>query len=67
MVKSNTRKCSTGHMTISLPNELQLEICRVACEQDMSVSALCRLLFREEIERYEQNKAAGKSRYRRNP
>ena len=53
-------------MTISLPYELQLEIGRVACEQDMSVSALCRLLFREEIERYEQNKTAGKPGYRRN-
>lgn len=52
-------------MTISLPYELQMEIGRVACEQDMSVSALCRLLFREEIERYEQNKSAGKPRYRR--
>ena len=65
MAKSNTRKCSTGHMTISLPYELQLEIGRVACEQDMSVSALCRLLFREEIKRYEQNKTSGKSGYRR--
>lgn len=52
-------------MTISLPYELQVEIGRVACEQDMSVSALCRLLFREEIERYEQNKTSGKSGYRR--
>lgn len=67
MVKSNIRKCSTGHMTISLPYELQTEIGRVAYEQDMSVSALCRLLFREEIERYEQNKTSGKSGYRRNP
>lgn len=53
-------------MTISLPYELQTEIGRVAYEQDMSVSALCRLLFREEIERYEQNKTSGKSGYRRN-
>ena len=65
MVKPNYRKRSTGHMTISLPYELQLEIGRVACEQDMSVAALCRLLFREEIERYEQNKTSGKPRYRR--
>lgn len=52
-------------MTISLPYELQAEIGRVAYEQDMSVSALCRLLFREEIKRYEQNKTSGKSGYRR--
>lgn len=65
MAKANIRKCSTGHMTISLPYELQAEIGRVAYEQDMSVSALCRLLFREEIERYEQNKTSGKSGYRR--
>ena len=54
-------------MTISLPYELQMEIGRVACEQDMSVSALCRLLFREEIERYEKSKSSGKPGYRRNP
>ena len=66
MVKSNTRRCSTGHMTISLPSELQLEIGRVACEQDMSVSALCRLLFREEIARYERQKDSEPGN-RRNP
>lgn len=67
MVKSNIRKCSSGHITISLPYELQAEIGRVAYEQDMSVSALCRLLFREEIERHEQNKSSAKPGYRRNP
>jgi hypothetical protein len=48
-------------MTISLPDDLRIAIGRVAMERDMSTSALCRLLFREEIERHERTKSDSKS------
>lgn len=65
MARVNYRKCKDS-MTISLPQDLRLAIGRVAMERDMSTSALCRLLFREELERHEQSKTDNQSGNGRN-
>lgn len=47
-----------GHLNMTIPDELKLRFGQIACERDMSTSALARLLIREEIERYEREKAS---------
>lgn len=46
-----------GHLNMTIPEDVKLRIGQIACERDMSMSALCRLLIREEIDRYEREKA----------
>lgn len=55
-----------GHLNITISEDIKLRIGQIACERDMSTSALCRLLIREEIDRYERQKAC-ESGNRRNP
>ena len=55
-----------GHLNMTIPEDLKLRFGQIACERDMSTSALCRLLIREEIDRYEREKAC-KPGNRRNP
>ena len=43
---------------MTIPEDVKLRIGQIACERDMSTSALCRLLIREEINRYERQKAS---------
>lgn len=47
-----------GHLNMTIPEDVKLRIGQIACERDMSTSALCRLLIREEIDRYERQKAS---------
>ena len=61
MVKRNL----SGHLNMTIPEDLRLRFGQIAMERDMSMSAYCRLLIREEIDRYEREKAC-KSRYRGN-
>lgn len=42
---------------MTIPEDLRLRFGQIAMERDMSMSALCRLLIREEIDRYEREKA----------
>lgn len=46
-----------GHLNMTIPEDLKLRFGQIACERDMSISALARLLIREEIDRYERQKA----------
>ena len=46
-----------GHLNMTIPEDIKLRIAQIAFERDMSTSALCRLLIREEIDRYERQKA----------
>ena len=45
-----------GHLNMTIPEDLKLRIGKIACERDMSISALCRLLIREEVDRYERER-----------
>lgn len=47
----------SGHLNMTIPEDLRLRFGQIAMERDMSMSALCRLLIREEIDRYERQKA----------
>lgn len=47
-----------GHLNMTMPEDLKLRLGQIACERDMSMSALARLLIREEIVRYETEKAS---------
>ncbi len=51
------RRNLCGHLNMTIPEDIKLRIGQIACERDMSTSALCRLLIREEIDRYERQKA----------
>lgn len=59
------RRDLRGHLNMTIPEELKIRFGQIACERDMSTSALCRLLIREEIDRYERQKAS-ESGHRRN-
>ena len=54
------------HLNMTIPAELKLRIGQIANERDMSISALCRLLIREEIVRYETDRQNRESGNRRN-
>lgn len=52
-MQSRFKHVESTHMTLSVTAEMKQQIEQIAAHKDMSVSALCRELFRKEIAQHE--------------
>ena len=52
-MRSRFKHGESTHMTLSVPADMKHQVEQIAAQKDMSVSALCRELFRKEIAQHE--------------